>query len=237
MEGRVAADHDPPSVARRGVQGDAPAMAEIRAAQLKEDLLALAELGSDVASCVLAEVHPVTLRRIVLATRVDWLPAGLNVELAHAGHAVLGDARLQRWGRVSVRRSMKSSLLGPILRGTIGVFGLSPAAIFRAVPAAYNTAYRHCGEMVVSAAEERVRRVELRGLPPVLQDRCFLLAMAGALEGVFDACDHQGKARLVSTAVGDRVEFEATWLPRAPLPGRRDPAGRARPAPRRDPAP
>jgi len=203
-----------------GSGGRSPPMPEVRAAQLKEELAALADMSSEAATCVLAEVSPLTLRRIVLATRVDWLPAELNVELVHAGQRVLGDERLRRWGRAAARHSMSSSFFGPILQGVIGVFGLSPAAIFRAVPAAYRAAYRGCGEMVVSGDGERVRHVLLRDLPPVLQDRSFFLALAGSLEGVFDACELEGKVRQRSPVIGASVEFEATWFPRELLEGR-----------------
>ncbi|HTN53509.1 MAG TPA: hypothetical protein VML50_13965 [Anaeromyxobacter sp.] len=188
-------------------------MPEIRAAQLKEDLLALSELGSELASRVLADLAPATLRRIVLATRVDWLPAELNVELAHVGERVLGEDGLRTWGRASVLRSMGTSLLQPILEGAVRLFGLSPPAIFRTVPSAYRAAYRNCGEMVVTGGEPDARIVTLQGLPAPLQDHAFLVAIEGALEGVFDTCRVEGAVRLVSP-IGERVEFRASWRPR-----------------------
>jgi hypothetical protein len=200
----------PAPVVKANPGGDDPAVGEIRAGQLQEDLLALETMGSEAATRVLAELSPRTLRRISTATRVDWLPAELNVELAHAGLRVLGEAGLQRWGRASVVRSMRFSLLRPIAQGAIGLFGLSPGAFFRTVPAAYRAAYRGCGEMTVSEPAERVRHVTLAGVPPVLRDRPFLVALAGALEGVFDVCEVEGSARLASEP-GERVEFEARW--------------------------
>ncbi len=193
-------------------------MAEIRAAQLQEDLLALAALRHDDASRIVAELSPATVRRIMNATRVDWLPAELNVELARAGHLVVGDDGLRSWGRASVRRSMESSLLGPILHGAIRVFGLSPGAILRTAPAAYRAAFRGCGTMVVDGTGDGCRRVLLQDLPPALRDRCFVLAMAGALEGVFDVCGVEGGSRLVSPSIGACVELEVTW--RLPSPER-----------------
>ena len=50
------------------------AMAEIRAAQLQENLVALHVLGDDVARRALADVPGEVLARIREATRVAWLP-------------------------------------------------------------------------------------------------------------------------------------------------------------------
>lgn len=189
----------------------AGAVASVRAALLQEILLALPAVGQERAARVLAAVRPATLDQIAHATRVDWLPAELHVELARAGLAALGEGGLKAWGRAAFGRSVRSSLLRPILEGAVRIFGLSPGAVLRAAPAAWLAAYREAGTLEVTPWAEHACRVTLRSLPPALQDRGFQVALAGALEGVFEACDAVGAARLLSTEAGETAEYEAAW--------------------------
>jgi hypothetical protein len=188
--------------------------AEIRAAQLKEDLLALPVLGNDVASRILADLPPASLRRIVNSTRVDWVNIGLYLELLSAVHAHVGEDGLQRWARAAVRRSIESSLLRPIVETASRLFGLSPAGIFKVTSQVWQQIIRGGGELTVQSGGPATCRIGLRGAPPALQQRVFLVSVAGALETAFDICKVEGQVRLVAPAAGLSAEFEATWSER-----------------------
>lgn len=184
---------------------------EMRAAQLKEDLLALRELGNDVASRILADLPPASLRRIVGSTRVDWVPIGLYLELLAAVQAHVGDDGLQRWARLAVHRSIESSLLRPIVETASRLFGLSPAGVFKVTSQVWRQIIRGGGELAVVSCIPGTCRFGLRDAPPVLHQRSFLVSVAGALETAFDLCKVEGRVRLVAPAAGLAAEFEATW--------------------------
>jgi hypothetical protein len=185
-------------------------MPEMRAAQLQEDITALVELGSEAAARILADISPVTLRRIQDATRVDWLPVEVDLELVYAVHGVVGDEGLRRWGRAAVRRSLDTNLFRPLLETVVRLFGLSPRALFRAVPQAWRATFRGCGEVGVVTEPWGVR-LRLTGLPEALKDRIFLLSVSGSCEAVFDAARVTGEVRLVPSPDAADATFEARW--------------------------
>jgi hypothetical protein len=183
---------------------------EMKAAQLQEDLLALAELGNEPATRILADLEPRTLRRIQEATRVDWLPIDLYLELVHAIEAVAGEQGLRRWARAAVRRSLETNLFRPLLETVARLFGLSPRALLRAVPQGWKATFRGCGALSVASSAAGME-LRLAGLPERLRERPFLLSLSGAFEAVLDAARVQGEVRLVAPAQGFEATFEARW--------------------------
>lgn len=186
-------------------------MPEMRAAQLKEDLTALKDLGHDVASRILADLPAPLLRRIVHSTRVDWLPFELCLDLTRAVHEVGGDDGVRRWARAAVGRSVATSLFKPLVETAIRLFGVSPASIFRVAPQAWQQSFRGCGDLVVLSQAPGTCRLALRDVPPAVRDRAFFLSIAGALEAPFDTCEVEGQVRLLEPSSDLSAEFEATW--------------------------
>lgn len=186
-------------------------MATIRAAQLQVQLQSLERLDHADASRIVAELTPATLRRITHATRVDWLPIELHLELARAGLRLLGEQGLRDWGRAALTRAMKSTFLGPIFEGAVRLFGLSPAALVRTAPSVYQAAFRDCGGLVAVELEERLWRVVLQDLPREVRDRAFLVSMAGALEATVEVGQAKGEVRLLTPEPGQSAEYEVTW--------------------------
>jgi hypothetical protein len=186
-------------------------MATIRAAQLQAQLQALEQLDHADASRIVAELEPATLQRITHATRVDWLPVELHLELAQAGLRLLGEQGLRDWGRASLARAMRTTFLGPIFEGAVRLFGLSPAALVRTAPSVYQAVFRDCGGLVAVELEERLWRVVLQDLPKEVRGRAFLVAMAGALEATIEVGKRKGEVRLLTPEPGQSAEYEVTW--------------------------
>jgi len=186
----------------------------MRAAQLKEDLLALRELGHDVASRILADLPPRTLQRIVQSTRVDWLPIELYLELLLAIRATSGDDGVRRWALAAVKRSIDSSLLRPLVEVAIRLFGLSPSSLFKISSQVWQQILRGCGEIVVLSHGPGACRIGLRGTPYALQHPAFYHSIGGALEAAFATCNVEGQVRLVTPSADLTAEFEATWTER-----------------------
>lgn len=188
-------------------------MSEMRAAQLKDDLLALVALGNQRASLILAEVPPGELRRIVRASTFDWLPIGVNLDLCRTVHAAAGDAGVRAWGRAAVRRSLESSSFRPIVETATRVFGLTPAALLRVGPLVWRSTFRDAGRFTVTLTSPHTAMVRLVELPEAMRERPFLLSIAGALEAVFDVTGGPGTIQFVEPP-GAEARFVATWRTR-----------------------
>lgn len=192
-------------------------MTEMRAAQLKDDLLALVALGNQRASLILAEVPPGELRRIVRASTFDWLPIGVNLELCRTVHGAAGDAGIRAWGRAAIRRSLESSLFRPVVETATRAFGLTPAALLRIAPLVWRSTFRDAGRLTVTLTSPHTATVQLVGLPGSMRERPFLLSIAGALEAVYDVAGGSGTIQFVEP-LDTEARFVATWPARSPAP-------------------
>jgi hypothetical protein len=153
---------------------------EIRAAQLKEDLAALDELGPERASRVRARLRPETLTAIGEAPRHEWSPMELYLELARAIANLLGDDVLRSWAARSVARATEAPLLAPILTAAVDLFGLTPAGLVRRTSVVWSAVFRNCGELRVLTCDRQQVTLELGPLPPSI--RSTTLASRGPSE-------------------------------------------------------
>jgi hypothetical protein len=172
-------------------------MAEIRAAQFKEVLLALVALGNERASLILADVPPRDLRRIERASAFDWLPIEIDLGLCRIVQAAVGEAGLRAWGRAAALRSIQGSLFRPLVDASIRVFGLKPATLLRLAPLVWRSTFRGAGGLTVRLIEP-------------MRERAFLLTIAGSLEAAFELAGRPGTIELVVPPEGD-PRFIASW--------------------------
>jgi hypothetical protein len=189
-----------------------PPRPEMRAAQLKEDLPALLELGEGTAAAIRARLDPEVLRRIESATRVDWLPLEVDLALVRAVGAEVGDDGLRRWGRAAARRNT-NALFRPLVETAVRLFGFTPAGVFKFLPQAWKAAFRGCGELRVDPVAPGELRIVLASPPDAARDPAFLVSIAGAFETVYDTCDTPGRVQVERVEPGE-VAFLATWTPR-----------------------
>jgi hypothetical protein len=189
-----------------------PAMAEIRAAQLQENLVALAVLGDDLARRVLADVPAEVLARIREATRVAWLPVvAVNEPLLRAIRVHAGDEGLRDFARAAALRSATSRLFGPIVEPLVRMFGLKPGVLLRVPPVAYRATFRGMGELSVeSSAPSRVR-FALRRLPLEVERDQFLIVLAGAIESALAHAQVVGRVDILPGPADADAGFEARW--------------------------
>lgn len=186
-------------------------MPSVRSSQLKEDVLALASLGEDVRAGVMRRLSPETLRQIADASRVEWLPHHLLLELVHAIREVAGEEALRGWGFATVKGTMQATLYRPFLEGLVAVFGLSPTAAWKVLPRAYAAAFKDCGEIRLLESGPGAARMVLADLPLEAKDRDWLLTVAGAFELVFDFCKVKGRVELQMANPSADPHFYATW--------------------------
>lgn len=187
-------------------------MAEMRAAQLKEDLIALREeLGPELERRVLAEVPAEILACIEAATRVEWLPIEVHEALVRAIRAHAGDEGLRAWARAAALRSVHSRLFGPIVEPLVRMFGLKPNVLLRVPPVAFPATFRGVAELKqVSSAPQRVR-FALRGLAPGIERESFFIVMAGAIESALVHGQVGGRVEVLPGEGGADAILEARW--------------------------
>jgi hypothetical protein len=189
-------------------------MAVIRGTQLKEDVAALAWLGPGPCAEVRRRMSPETLRRIEDASRVDWLPHAMVLEMVGHIRDVAGEEAVRGWSRAAVNGAMQGSLYRPFLEGVVAVFGLSPGSACKILPKAYGAALRDCGELHLRQVGPDFARLELLGLPLAARDRTWLVSVAGGFEVVFDACHVDGRVELHFEGPHADPRFEARWGPK-----------------------
>jgi hypothetical protein len=160
-------------------------MATIRGSQVKTNVANLVNLG-EAGRRVLAAVRLSTLDAIDHASRVDWLPIELDIELNECVDRVLGRKALERWSRDTIRASMSGPLLGPLVNGAIRLFGLDPYSILKLAPRAYGSLFRDCGTL--TWLNENASKAELRltNAPLVIPSSdAYLAGISASLGAVF----------------------------------------------------
>jgi len=207
-------------------------MAEIRVAQLQENLAALTVLGEEVVQRVLADVPAEVMARIREGTRVAWLPVvEVNEPLLRAIRAHAGDEGLRDFSRAAALRSATSRLFGPIVEPLVRMFGLKPGVLLRVPPTAYRATFRGMGVLSVVASAPHCVRFALRQLPPVIDHVLFFVVLAGAIESALAHAQVVGRVEVLAGHGDVDAYFEARWPVERPATARPFTGAPAVPAP------
>lgn len=191
---------------------------EIAALHTRTTLEALAALVPGADARVRSRLGPEVRQALEAATRLDYLPALVDLEVATAIHAELGAERLRRVARESLRRGLTGSLLGALAQSAIALFGRTPPGLLRFGARAYARVCRDCGELKVAATSDGLVELALTDFPDGLQVPLYLEAMAGAFEALLDVCEVDGRARVEPRRAGARFFLE--WRARPGAAGR-----------------
>lgn len=185
----------------------------IRAAQLQHSLLAIERVAGAKQDRVFARIRPETLARIRGATRIEWLPVEFDLELAEAVAAELGPASDRRRARESVRLSMESPLLEPIVVGVQRIFSLEPTALIRQIPRAFQAVYRGAGWLEHQIGRGHAQVLVYSEIPKIIVDSpLYLDAIAGAFEGIYDPCEVEGQVAVEAVEpLRRRAELRFSW--------------------------
>jgi hypothetical protein len=183
----------------------------VRASHLKEDLAALSSLGPDLEARVRARVATRLLRAIEDATRVDWLPIELNVELAEAVFGEAGEARTRAWARASFNLSL-NAFFKPLFETALRLFDPTPHRIFGFVPRAWPAVYRNAGSASVVEHAPEESRIAIEDLPFALMNDAFLRAVAGTFECGLELAQVEGRVAVLPWSAEARTAtWAATW--------------------------
>jgi hypothetical protein len=165
---------------------------EIAAVHTRTTLGVLGELSPGADARVRARLQPAIREALDGATRADFLPAQVDLQVALTIHAELGPAAARRVARETLRRGLTGSLLGGLVRSAAVLFGLTPPGLLRWAGRGYGRVCRGCGELAVTGSAEGLVRLSLSDLPLELEAPSYLESMAGALEAFLDVCQLEG---------------------------------------------
>lgn len=185
----------------------------IKAAQVQANLENIARLGSANAEKILGLVRESTVRQIKDATRVAWLPLELDVELTESVKMIVGENGLFDWSKKCLMASFKTGLLGPLIAGSIQVFGVSPKTMFKLAPRAWNTIFRNCGQL--SLEDKGKTELHMVGSDlafNMLDSSAYLAGISGSMASVFEVTRTRGQVKEEVGSIQDkRVVWVASW--------------------------
>ena len=179
---------------------------------IQGNLASLDALGPEVVEKVRGAVDPGVLEAITRASRIAWLPLLHDIELTNAAGEVLGQQGRFDWARESMLVSLRTPLLEPIWRAAFRVFGMSPGALFRAVPSGWKAVYRNVGSVTHRALPSAAELV-VRDLPEELVGETgYLDAMCGTFTALLDIAEVPGVVEVTRRDARRRtVEYQVRW--------------------------
>lgn len=184
----------------------------MRASVIQGNLADLDRLGAETVQEIRDGISPRVLDAIERASRLAWLPLAHDIELSSNVARVIGQTRRVEWSRTSMVRSLRTPLLEPLWRAAFRVFGMSPGALFHAVPSGWKAVYRNVGT-VVHTARPGTARLQISDVPDVLLDaRNYLDGMCGTFTALLDIAETPGTVELRQLDTRrHHVEYEARW--------------------------
>jgi hypothetical protein len=184
---------------------------EIAVGHTRTALEVLAERSPGAGARVRARLRPESREALDAASRVDFLPAMVDLDVTVAIHAEVGPEAARQVAREALRRTLTGTLLGSLVRSAAALFGLTPPGLLRWSARGYGRVCRDCGELAMTSAAEGLVRLTLSGLPADLEAPSYLDSMAGALEAFLDVCRVEGSVRVEPRPGG--AAFELRWRP------------------------
>lgn len=184
----------------------------MRASVIQGNLADLDRLGAETVEEIRSGMSPRVLEAVERASRVAWLPLAHDLELSANAARVIGQVRRVEWSRTSMLRSLRTPLLEPLWKAAFRVFGISPGALFHAVPSGWKAVYRNVGT-VAHVARPGTARLAVSDVPDILLDaRGYLEGMCGTFSALLDIAETPGTVELVDVDPRrHRVEYEARW--------------------------
>ncbi len=186
----------------------------MRASVIHGNLAAVERLGPEASGEIRDGVEPRVLEAIEQANKSAWLPLEHDVELSRNVQRVIGPQRRVDWARASMLLALRTSLLEPLWKAAFRVFGVSPGALFRAVPPGWKAVYRNVGGAEHQSKPSAAVLV-FSGVPDVLLDNeDYLRGMCGTFSALLDIAEASGTVEILNIDSRARlVEYEARWGP------------------------
>jgi hypothetical protein len=190
------------------------AIHQMRATHTKSLLRSVRKLLTHEQNEILKAFGDEGVEKIDAAIAVGWLTMTVHMGLSDAIRAVIGSARnIQIW-RETMTETYDRVLLRGFIDATVGLFGLTPASLFRQGPYIYRQLTRGLGELTVDEqADKESGIVSLVGFPAHDYDlTCYAEGLQGCLESSITR--GRGKGTVTLTDIDHEsgsLRFHAAW--------------------------
>jgi hypothetical protein len=187
----------------------------VRAAFTQATLATADSLEGNLGARIRAAVPPASLEQIVSASRLDWLPADLDMDFTEAVNQVLGPERSAHFWKGALLEVMETPLLKPLVDGAVAIFGLSPGNLLRWAPKTWDAIYRNCGAMTLTAAGTATAQLVFESIaPPLRRSPDFIEALRASFETIFVLAHVQGVVVVEEMDLAHaRAVYAFSWTP------------------------
>jgi hypothetical protein len=186
----------------------------IRARHLQEWLVNMDREDDPWRARFLAALPEETRGTIEAASKADWLPVGMHVALADLVGETFGPVRAHNYYRRAFASSLRGPVLGPLLRTSLRVLGVTPTSMVRWAGHGWTSSFRHCGAMSGELVGPGHGRLLYSGLPAVCTaSDAWLDSAQGSAYGALDAMGASGVVRLdKSDRARGCMTLDVEWL-------------------------
>nr|PZN18745.1 MAG: hypothetical protein DIU78_22310 [Pseudomonadota bacterium] len=154
------------------------------------------------------------VERVELASRVDWIPLSIQLEILSALHTEVGPEGYDAFCTAHFAATVEQALVKSVFEGTIRVFGISPAALYKVFGKTWPVIASGCGVISIEGqAAPSGTTLHVTELP--MNEReidLFVRGFRATFQGVLDVVKKQGTVvmRSFDRDAGKAVYF-ATW--------------------------
>lgn len=167
-------------------------------------------------SRVLERVAQEHLDAVRNAPRASWIDAAHQVAIDSAILEALGEQELEQMLRGFVSRISQTPLFRPILNGAIGLFGLTPASVYKVLPRAWSLTSKNAGSILQRAIDERTHEIAYRDLPALMRVPSMAVTTRGSVYGILDLLEFEGAVETDATALDQgTIVHQIRWAPKA----------------------
>ena len=152
-----------------------------------------------------------SLALIDASRATDWIPAAHDWHVPAAIVETLGP-RADAYFRSVLTRQLEAPLLRSTWTATQRLLGISPAALFYAVPLGWPVIYRDFGSIRILPHKAHAAGLRMTQVAPdVFEHPAYLTSFKGFFGGFLDVCKRDGEVELTAAPDTATVEITVRW--------------------------
>jgi hypothetical protein len=136
------------------------------------------------------------LASLEAASLLAFVPLSLDVALQDHVLAVAGRQGLVSVNRATIQNAMKAPFLGPLVAGTLGVFGATPSGLLHILPRAWTAFTKEAGSFRVESAESGATALHEEVPESLFHSEAYAIGWEGFFEGLCAAVGRKGRVEV-----------------------------------------
>lgn len=188
-----------------------PRAPAVRARAVQDALGQLDVFESGATEAARRLIPPKSLQLIDASSATDWIPTAHDWHVPAAIVEVLG-ARADAYFRSVLTRQLEASLLRSTWSATQRLLGISPAALFYAVPLGWPIIYRDFCSIRIHPHQARAAALRMSQVAPdVFEHPAYLTSFKGFFGGFLDVCKREGEVELTAEPDAATIDITVRW--------------------------